>query len=145
VQQAPATHFVVAPEQAQVTLPQALASVVSHCEPHFGSSQHCSFTQVDPAAQANVRAPQALVSVPQYVGFGRAGSAQQVPGPPLPVVVHPKPLPHEVAEQVRAPQELLTCVLHAAPSPPHAGNVQQVPGMVLSGWLHCDPDAQPQV
>jgi len=49
------------------------------------------------------------------------------------VVVHAKPLPQEVAEQVRVPQALLTGVLHAAPSPPHFGKVQQVPGMVLSG------------
>jgi hypothetical protein len=72
----------VAPEHPQVTLPQALVNVMPHCEPHLGSSQHCSFMQVDPAAHANVREPQALLTVPQYVGLGLAGNAQQVPAFP---------------------------------------------------------------
>ena len=68
--------------------------------------------------------------------LGLVGSAQQVPAPPEPEVVQPNPLPHEVAEQVREPQEFETVVLQAAPSPPHFGSAQQVPGVFGSGWLH---------
>jgi hypothetical protein len=87
-------HFVVAPEQPQVTLPQAFVSVVPHCEPHFGRSQHCSFTHADPAPHVNVREPQSLVTVPQYVALGRAGSAQQVPALPACVSEQSDPAAH---------------------------------------------------
>ena len=45
-----------------------------------------------------------------------------MPAPAEPDVVQPKPLPHEVGEQVRDPHEFETVVLHAVPSPPHVGS-----------------------
>jgi hypothetical protein len=92
-----------------------------------------------------VRAPQEFVTVPQKSVLGLSGRAQQVPGPALPVVLHAKPPPHDVDEQAREPHEFVTVVLHAAPLPPQVGNAQQVPGLVLSGWSHCWPEAQLQV
>jgi hypothetical protein len=133
------------PEQLQSTLPQELFTVVPQAPLHVGSWQQSLFTHVEPDAQLNVCEPQEFVTVPQYVGLGLVGSAQQMPGSVVPAVEHAKPAPHVVAEQSREPQELLTVVLHCAPSPPHVGSAQQVPGVFGSGCEHSEPEGQPQV
>jgi hypothetical protein len=133
------------PGQAQSTLPHVLVSVVPHAVPQAGRLQHAPFTHVPPALQVKVAEPHAFVTVPQKFGSGRVGNGQHVPAPPEPVVVHPKPLPHEVSEQVFEPQALVTIVLQAAPLPPHVGSTQHAPGVFGSGWLHCEPEAHPHV
>lgn len=144
VQHMPETHLLV-PEHEQSTLPQALLTVVPQAPLHVGSWQQALLTHVDPAGQLNVWEPQEFVTVPQYVELGCVGSAQHVPGSVVPAVEHAKPAPHEFAEQLLEPQELLTIVLHGAPSPPHVGSAQHVPGVLVSGCWHCEPEGQPQV
>lgn len=117
----------------QSTLPHVLVTVVPHWVPHLGRSQQSPFTHCAPDAHVYALDPQVLVAVPQNVGVGRGGRAQHVPAPAAPVVVHPKPLPQEVAEHVFEPQVLVTVVLHAAPSPPQVGSTQHVPGVLGSG------------
>ena len=121
------------PAHAQFTVPQPLDMLVPHAVPHFGSAQQAPFTHVEPEGHVNVRAPQEFVAVPQKSAVGLSGSAQQAPGPALPEVLQASPLPHEVDEQVLVPQLLFTSVLHAAPTPPQVGSVQQEPGTVVSG------------
>jgi hypothetical protein len=130
----------------QSTVLQALDTCWSHLPSHLGASQQAPLLQIWPLPQVKVREPQALVATPQNVGSGRVGSEQHVPGSALPEVEHWRPVPHEVEEQVRVPQELLTVVLHAAPSlPPQVGSAQQVPAAGGLGWLHELPEAQPHV
>jgi hypothetical protein len=125
---------------AQTTLPQAFVSVLPHCPAQFGKSQQALSMHTDAAPQPNRRVPQELVTSPQKSALGRDGKLQHLPGPSLPELEHVSPLPQELAEQFREPQALLRVVLHGAPSPPHVGSSQQLPGAPLAGCSQRNPD-----